>query len=319
MPKSVKFAKIHAIKKSKSEQRKRYSSDTVDYRFGVAGDFKFQGKSFNAESLVEVCLKQMGMKAVLVPHTIQTTPKIVVVPDQSVAMKSAIASIDRQAYLLPFSSFLSLLMHKNQLELLRTLGFSHSQAEKFTEKLPAFCLSSSVHFHGLFLSHRFIRDSLTRMGFKVSEECSSENKKSISVGDVQNSNKYGEQLTHLSVPEFFALQPHEDLKRLHDLMLDAVKSLPIATNTPVTTKTTTIDEKPRKTPKPKKIKNVSGKLEISEEKLVEVEEVDIVDDDYDDEVRKQTNNNKREKQIDKNTETMVEVELDDDAPVAWVL
>ena len=258
MPRSTKNAKAPSAKKAKQQQKQQhvapavkpvkmpkstrlqYSSDAVDYRFGVLmvsdeKDYACQGHKFSGLQLQDVCLNQMGMKAVAARTSTDTRrsrcPKLVVVPDrQTQAVKKAMQQLavkHKHVHWLTFSSLVSLLMRRNQMDLLSCLGLTHAEAVRFVDNLPAFCLSGSVHFMNYFLSHAFIRDGLHRMGFKVHEECSLNNKKAVVVGDVQHASKYGEHVTHLNVFDFFALQPHSDLHRLHELMKAAFQALPV--------------------------------------------------------------------------------------------
>jgi hypothetical protein len=199
--------------------------------FGVSGKFTFKGKSFSAYELTNILCKKLHMNAIIqLPHNHPKyaahkkqfgLPQCMLVPDGHVD-RAEMGVNRRHCVLLPFSSFLSILTQHIQLSLLKHLKFPDTVCKHIVKSQPQFCLSGSLHYLGIFISHEFVRNALHNAGFNVKEDCS-RNLKSVLIGDFNQSTVYGQHANHLTICEFLAFQPRVLIKPIHIIMKGAVQ------------------------------------------------------------------------------------------------
>ena len=202
----------------------------------VKGNYQFGKKQVSLTRLL-AALVAVGYNVILLPSARFVTPKLVLVPDAKSALQHTDLVQRRNAYLLPFSSFL---MAQNDKSL-------QSIADKLKVPRPAspqeMCLSGSLLYYSLFLPHSLLSYQLNHLGYRISDDCQQVAKMSrgVMVGDFNQSRINGSNVDHLTVFEFVQLQPRSVTKTLMHVFASVLqKVVDSHTKTAKTAKTSAV-------------------------------------------------------------------------------
>jgi hypothetical protein len=170
-------------------------------RVGLFGSFSFKSRKFSAHALHGACVAHK-INAVEVDggsSAVQHT--ICVVPDSD--KRQTLGGVST----ISFTRFMSCLSKTVQETMLRHLGYTAQSASRACGALPTFCLSDRTHHLGVEIERQAIVQGLTKLNYKVDDECSTS---VVVVGST------------LQMLEFISLQPLPMYTKILSVLRSAV-------------------------------------------------------------------------------------------------